>query len=99
MTACAALPDDFSGLDKVDGIVIVLGHTSGNGQNVHVEDNVLRREVALLGQDFESTLADPYLVFYRRCLALLIEGHHDHSGTILENLPRLGLEFLLSTFQ
>ena len=62
MAAFALLSEDLGGLDEVDGVVVVLRHSCGDGQNVDIEDNVLRWEVDLLGQYLEGSLADSDLV-------------------------------------
>ena len=60
----------------------MLLHAGADGQDVWVEDDVLRVDADLLGQDTEGADADADLVGERRGLAFLVEGHDDHRGAV-----------------
>ncbi len=72
------LLDPARGVDEVDGVVVVLLHAGGDGEDVRVEDDVLGRKADLVDQDAVGALADADLVLVGGGLALLVEGHHDH---------------------
>ena len=38
------LTNPLGGFDKIDGVVVVLFDTRGDGENIRVEDDVFRRE-------------------------------------------------------
>ena len=43
-------------LDEVDAVIIMLFHAGGDGENVRIENDILRRETDLLGQNVVSAL-------------------------------------------
>ena len=65
-----------------------------DGEDVGVEDDVLRRESGLLGEEPIGALADRHLAVGIGRLPLLIEGHDDDSGTVATDRPRLAEEIL-----
>ena len=81
--------DPARGLDEVDGVVVVLLDAGGHGQDVGIEDDVLRREADLLGQDAVGARADLDLALDGVGLALLVEGHDDHGRAVAADEPRL----------
>ena len=44
--------DPARGLDEIDRVIVVLLHAGGDGQDVRVKNDVLRRKADLLGQNF-----------------------------------------------
>jgi hypothetical protein len=50
-------------------------NAGGDGEDVGIEDDVLREEAHLLGQEAVRALADLELALGRRRLALLVELH------------------------
>jgi len=48
-----------------------------DGQDIRIEDDVLRRKAGLLDEQFIGALADRDLAFGGVGLARLVEGHHD----------------------
>src|SRR5512136_3125820 len=72
------LPYPASGLDESDAVAVVLLHSSGNGENIRVENNVLWREADLIDHNVVGAFADPRLALRRIGLALLVaRAHHD----------------------
>src|ERR687885_2490749 len=71
----------------------------GDGEDVRVEDNILRREADLLGEDVVGAGADLDLLLLRVRLALFVEGHNDHGGAVILQEPRLSDELLLTLLQ
>ena len=51
------------------------------GQYVDIKDYIFRRHTGLLCQKPVGSLADLDLALKSDSLSLLIESHHDHSGT------------------
>src|SRR5690606_22417838 len=49
--------DISTGLDEIDGVVIVLLDTGGDGKNVWIKDDVFRREAHLVDQDVVGAFA------------------------------------------
>ena len=74
--------DPLHGADEVHGIVVMLGHTSGNGQNVGVEYDVGGLETDLFCQ--QTVGSGAYFDASVECcgLPLFVEGHDHHSGTV-----------------
>ena len=78
--------DPARGVDEVDGVVVVLLHAGGHGEDVGVEDDVFGREADFVDKDAVGALADADVVFVGRGLALLVEGHDDRSRAVLEHV-------------
>ena len=74
------LLDPTDGADEIQSVAVVLGHTRCDGQDVGVEDDVLRREASLLGEQSVGALTDGDLTLEDVRLTRLVEGHHDRSG-------------------
>ena len=68
--------------DEVHSIVIMLLHTSGNGEDVEVKNDVFRREIQLLGEQPIRTLGNSHLVINSCRLALFIKSHHNRCRTV-----------------
>ena len=77
--------DPTRGVDVVHCIVVVLFHPGGNGEDVRIEDNVFGWETDLVNKHPISAFADADLLLVGRGLALLVEGHHHYSGSILQH--------------
>ncbi len=45
-------------LDEIDAVIVVLLDAGGDGEDVRIEDDVLRREAGLLGQQLVGAGAD-----------------------------------------
>ena len=80
------LPDGF---DEGDAVAVVLLDPGGHREDVRVEDNVLRREAKLFGEQLVGARADLDLALDSIGLPLLVEGHHDDGGTIATHPARL----------
>ena len=80
--------DPARGVDEVDGVVVVLLHAGGDGEDVGVEDDVFGREADFVDEDAVGALADADLLFVGGGLALLVEGHDDDGGAVLEDGAR-----------
>ena len=61
LAARADALDLRGGLDEVNGVVVVLGETGADGEDVGVEDDVLGVVANILDQDVVRTAADPDL--------------------------------------
>ena len=70
------------GLDEVHGVIVVLVHAGGDGEDVRVEDDVLRREAGLLRQDAVGAGANFLPALKGVGLAALVEGHDDDGGAV-----------------
>ena len=70
---------------KSTRVVVVLFHAGGDGEDVGVEDDVFRRKADFVDEDVVGALADADLLFVGRGLALLVKGHDDDRGAILEH--------------
>ena len=71
-----------AGVDEIDGVVVVLFDTGGNGEDVRVKNDVFRREADIVDQDVVGALADFSLALLGVGLAVFIERHHHHGGAI-----------------
>ena len=60
----------------------MLLHARGDGQNIRIENNVLRINACFLSQNFISALTNSHFVFKRGGLTFFIKGHNDHGRTI-----------------
>ncbi len=81
-------PADFAGrLDEVDAVVVVLFDARRDGKDVGIEDDVLRREADLFGQDLVGARRNLDLALLGVGLALLVEGHHHHRGAVPAHDP------------
>ena len=83
-------------LDEVDPVIVVLLDAGRDREDVGIEDDVLRREADLLGQDLVGARRNLDLARHRVGLALLVEGHDDHGGAVAAHGPRVGDELLLA---
>ncbi len=81
--------DKPGGFNEGLGIVIVFRYTGGNGKNVGVQHDILRRKTDLFCKNAVSPLADLNLALDRFRLTGLIECHHHHASAV--TLHTLGL--------
>ena len=70
-----------------------------DGEDIHVENNVFRRNAGFGSQDSVGSAADFGLSGESRCLSLLVEGHHHHRRAQSVYFPRLSDELFLSLFE
>ena len=88
--------DPAGGFDEVDGVVVVLLHAGGDGEDVGVEDDVFWGEADFVDKDAVGTLADADLFGEGGGLALLVEGHDDDGGSVLEDLGGVFAELVFA---
>ncbi len=86
-------------LDERDRVVVVLLHAGRNGEDVRVEDDVLRPEPDHLRQQAVGTLEDRDAPLDGVCLALLVERHHDDRGAVAAGQAGLPQELVLALLQ
>ncbi len=86
--------DVGAGVDEVHGVVVVFFDTGGDGEDVRVEDDVLRREAHFVDQNVVGTLADFFLARLGIGLTLFVEGHDHHGRAISFAQPRVMNELL-----
>ena len=70
-----------------------------DGEDVRVEDDVLRREADVVDEQAVRALADRDLALDRLRLPLLVERHHDDARAVAADDPRLLEERLLPLLQ
>ena len=88
---------DFTdGLDELHRVPVVLFNARGHGQDVDVEDDILRGKSGFFGQKPVGPSADFHFSLPIGGLALLIKGHHDDRGSIAAGLPGLFQKSLLA---
>ena len=86
-------------LDEVHGVVVVLLDTGGDGEDIRIENNILRREADLLREYLVGAGTDVHLAPVGVRLAGFIEGHDDDRGAVTAHQARLADEFFLALFQ
>mmetsp|Transcript_9613 Transcript_9613/g.35640 ORF Transcript_9613/g.35640 Transcript_9613/m.35640 type:complete len:434 (+) Transcript_9613:2110-3411(+) len=91
--------DELDSLNELDGILVVFLDTSGNGENVKIENYVLWWKINLLYEQIVGTLANFKFTLTCGCLSLLVEGHDNYSSTVASDQSCLLEEFLLSLFE
>ena len=85
--------------DEIDRVVVVLLHSRRHGQDVRIEDNVLRLKSGLIHKNPVGARADPRLVLEPRCLPLLVESHHHRRRAILQHRRRVLAKLPLALLQ
>ncbi len=95
----AGLFDDASGRQKRLREFVVLFDAGGDGEDVGIEDDVLRGKANLLGED--AVGAPAYLDFALDGfgLTLLVEGHHHHRGAVAAHEPGILAERFFALLQ
>ncbi len=91
--------DPARGVDEVDGVVVVLLHAGGDGEDVGVEDDVFGREADFVDQHAVGAFADANLLVVGGGLALFVEGHDDDGGAVLQNGCGVLAELLFAFFE
>jgi len=81
--------DDAGGFDEVDRVVVMLFDAGGHGEDVRIEDDVLRRETHLVDQDAVGARTDLHLARTGIGLAVFVEGHHHRGGPVAQHLACL----------
>ncbi len=97
--ARAALLDQRQRLEERLREAAMLLDPGGDGEDVRVEDQVLRREAHLLDEQPVRALADRDLALDRVGLALLVEGHDDDARAVAADPARLLEELLLALLE
>ena len=86
------------GFDEIEGVAVMLRHARADGEDVGVENDVLRVHAGFLGEDTVGATADADLIREGGGLALLVEGHDDHRRAVAAAeagaADELGLPFL-----
>jgi hypothetical protein len=85
--------------DEIDRVIIMLLHARCNGEDVWIENNILRGETNLLRQNFVGARADFDLAIGGIGLPSLVKSHHHDRRAIPPNQSRLLLEFLFPFLQ
>jgi hypothetical protein len=87
------------GLEVRDGVSGVLLHAGGDGEDVGIEDDVLRREPRLLGEQPVGAGEDLHPALHRVRLALLVERHHHGRRAVATAQPSLAQELRLALLE
>ncbi len=93
--ARAAVLDQRQCLEERFREAAMLLDAGRDGEDVRVEDQILRREAHLLDEEPVRALADRDLALGRLGLALLVERHHHDAGAVAAHRARLLQERLL----
>ena len=88
--------DPTGGVDEIERVVVVLLDAGGDGEDVGVEDDVVRIESDLIDEDAVSAFADADFLIIAGGLAVFIEGHDHHGGAVFHDVARLFPEVLLA---
>ncbi len=89
-------PDCLDVGDRVAGMLLDAG---ADGEDVRVENDLIRRQPDLLGQQAVGAPADLDLALDRVGLTLLVEGHDDDRGAVAAGQPCLAQELNLALFE
>lgn len=99
MASRTLLPQYLGSFNEVDCIVVMLWHSSCDGENVNIKDNVLWWETNLVNKNLVGSLANSNLVISCGSLTFFVEGHYDHCCTVDHDGPCLAFELLFTTFE
>ena len=91
--------DFLDGIDEVHSIVIMLLHTSGDSEDIEVEDDILRIHADLFGQNLKGALGDADFFVFRRGLSFLVKGHDDNGGSVAHDFLGLSTELVFAPFE
>ena len=91
--------DPACGFDEIDGIVVMLFDTGGDGEDIGVENDVFRREADGIDQQIVGAFANGDLSLVSVCLSLFVECHDDDGRTIPAAQFRLSEKFGFTGFQ
>jgi hypothetical protein len=97
--AGADLLQDARRLDVIPGELGVLLDAGGDGQDVGIEDDVVRAHADDVEQEPVGAAADLDLALDGLGLPLLVEGHDHHTAAEAPDLARLGEEVLLALLE
>ena len=89
LRARAALLDERQRLEERLREAAMLVDAGRDGEDVRVEDQILRREAGLLRQQLVRALADRDLALDRVRLALLVERHDDDACAVAADAARV----------
>ena len=90
--------DPARGFDEIHGVVIVLLDARADGEDVRIENNVLRRKADFVHQNLIGAFADADLVRERRGLALFVKRHDDHGCAVFQNFRACSRNFASPSF-
>ena len=85
--------------EVIDGEAIMLLNTGGDGQNIRIEDDIVRIESHPFGEEVIGALTDRYLALNGFRLSLLIKGHDHHAGAVTFDVAGFIHEVLLAFFK
>ena len=80
------LLDPAGGIDEIQRVVVMLLDAGGDGQDVGIEDDVVRIETHLIDENPIGALADADLLLIAGGLAVFIEGHHHHRRAVAHDV-------------
>ena len=86
--------DPASGVDECVRVVVVLLDAGGNGEDVRIKNDILRRESYFIDKHAVGALADLNFALETISLSLFVEGHDDRRGAIGADETGLFFEFL-----
>ena len=92
------LLDPPDGFDEVDAVAVVLGNARADGEDIDIENDVLGG-YADAGQETVGPFRNGDFLLVSGCLALFVEGHHDHRGTQTVDFRGLLQETLFSVLE
>ncbi len=87
------------GLDKGDGVGVVLFDTGGDGEDVGVKDDIFFGEADFLGEDLVSAAKDLDTALGVGGLAVFIKGHDHDSSAIASDFTGLCFEDFFAFFE
>ena len=94
-----ALPDRACRFDEGDAVAVVLLHAGGDGEDVRVDDDVLRREADAVDEDVVGACGDRRLAFKGVGLAGLVEGHDHDRRAVAAHEPGMMDEGVLALLE
>ena len=89
----------FSGFDVINCIVIVLLDACGDGQDIGIDEDVLRRETGFLRQQTVRSVSHLPAFFEGGSLSLLVKEHHHRGSAVAPHQPGFLQEILLTLLQ
>src|SRR5690606_1848692 len=91
--------NELTTVDEIHRVVIVFFNTGGHGEDVWVENNVLRREADFVDQYAVRAFADFVFARFGISLTLFIKRHDHHGRTVAQAAFGFGDEFFFAFFQ
>ena len=88
--------DPLGGADEIHGVIRVFLHARADGEDVGIENDVLRREADFLDEQIVGALADFRAALEGIGLTLFIERHHDDRRAVAQDEFRLREKLLLA---